>query len=71
MFCRSGLATAENKRIMNPVLCPSASTTCGYFSIPSLIDANEKTVIYECIDSSVFTSENDEGSRDVINSFLT
>jgi hypothetical protein len=63
MYCRNGLSTSKNQQ---PVLCPSASTTCGYFSIPLSTDsADNNTIIFECVDSSVFISEQEEENRNV------
>ncbi|KAI6184385.1 hypothetical protein M3Y97_00590400 [Aphelenchoides bicaudatus] len=68
MFCRSGFANKSSTS--TPVLCPSASTTCGYLAIPWDESSSDKTVIYECIDSSVFMGEEHEGTRDVYYSHL-
>lgn len=68
MYCRNGLSIANNQL---PVLCPSASTTCGYFSIPLTTNSEENnTVLFECVDSSVFISEQEEENRNVRLKFI-
>lgn len=61
LFCQSGLRQTNTSK---PVLCPSASTTCGYFAI-DITAGGQKTSIYECIDSSVFMSEYEDDNRNV------
>uniref|UniRef100_A0A914PPS4 Uncharacterized protein n=1 Tax=Panagrolaimus davidi TaxID=227884 RepID=A0A914PPS4_9BILA len=52
---------------MNPSLCPTSSTSCGYFSFPlseSKYNRNS-TEVYECVDSSILLSaEEDYDDRD-------
>uniref|UniRef100_A0AC34GN46 Uncharacterized protein n=1 Tax=Panagrolaimus sp. ES5 TaxID=591445 RepID=A0AC34GN46_9BILA len=65
LYCRNG--RSENLRSMNPSLCPTSSTSCGYFSFPqsqSKYNRNS-TEVYECVDSSILLSaEEDYDDRD-------
>jgi hypothetical protein len=58
--CRTG--RSHTSQSLTPVLCPSASTSCGYFEFPerNIDTATAVTGVYECIDSSVLMDERDE-----------
>ncbi|VDK76732.1 unnamed protein product [Gongylonema pulchrum] len=61
MYCRNGQSNVPETRILS--LCPSSTTSCGYFEFQTLSspgNADEPLAIYECVDSSVLMSDNDD-----------
>uniref|UniRef100_A0A0M3HRD3 Clip domain-containing protein n=1 Tax=Ascaris lumbricoides TaxID=6252 RepID=A0A0M3HRD3_ASCLU len=61
LYCRMGtLGTAES-RVTS--VCPVSSTSCGYFEFnpPSTINS---VGVYECVDSSVLVTENDDNEKE-------
>uniref|UniRef100_A0A0N4Z514 glucuronosyltransferase n=1 Tax=Parastrongyloides trichosuri TaxID=131310 RepID=A0A0N4Z514_PARTI len=55
--CKSGLQKGDGEVIKNKEICPSSSTSCGYFEIPM---KNENISIFECVDSSILSGEDDQ-----------
>ncbi|KHN86074.1 hypothetical protein Tcan_17837 [Toxocara canis] len=61
LYCRMGASGTIESR--DTALCPTASTSCGFFefetpTVPYPIG------VYECVDSSVFVTENDDNERE-------
>ncbi|KAE9551581.1 hypothetical protein FO519_005225 [Halicephalobus sp. NKZ332] len=57
LYCRNG--RADTLKSMYPSLCPTSSTSCGYFEfpIPEKSFHKNSTVIYECVDSSILLKD--------------
>ncbi|CAD5210379.1 unnamed protein product [Bursaphelenchus okinawaensis] len=59
LYCKSGkVESYPNMTKIRPSKCPTASTSCGYFELK--YPTNKTTGILDCVDSSVFISEQDE-----------
>uniref|UniRef100_A0A0R3RSZ0 Kringle domain-containing protein n=1 Tax=Elaeophora elaphi TaxID=1147741 RepID=A0A0R3RSZ0_9BILA len=61
LYCRNGKSNIPETRI--PTLCPSLSTTCGYFEFEKLSlpgNKEEPLAYYECIDSSILMPDNND-----------
>ncbi|KAI6226166.1 hypothetical protein M3Y99_01316200 [Aphelenchoides fujianensis] len=60
IYCRNGVANGSES--LGTGLCPSASTSCGFFQFATAKRPEETVGVYECVDSSIFLSEEREES---------
>ncbi|VDM12391.1 unnamed protein product, partial [Wuchereria bancrofti] len=64
LYCRNGQSHIPETRL--PSLCPSSSTSCGYFEFEKIFlpgNKEELLAFYECIDSSILISDNDDNDE--------
>ncbi|VDN94693.1 unnamed protein product [Brugia pahangi] len=64
LYCRNGQSHIPETRV--PSLCPSSSTSCGYFEFGKIFlpgDKEELLAFYECIDSSILITDNDDNDE--------
>uniref|UniRef100_A0A915PGL5 Uncharacterized protein n=1 Tax=Setaria digitata TaxID=48799 RepID=A0A915PGL5_9BILA len=64
LYCRNGQSYIPETRV--PTLCPTSSTSCGYFEFDKLSlpgGEEEQLGIYECIDSSILMPDNDDSEE--------
>ncbi|KAL3994119.1 hypothetical protein ACH3XW_20440 [Acanthocheilonema viteae] len=64
LYCRNGQSHIPETRV--PSLCPSSSTSCGYFEFEKILlteNREEPLGIYECIDSSILMPDNDDNDE--------
>ncbi|CAD5215085.1 unnamed protein product [Bursaphelenchus xylophilus] len=60
LYCRNGkIENYTDIPKLRPSKCPTASTSCGYFELRQQ-GGLRPTGIFDCVDSSVFVSEQDE-----------
>ncbi|KAI6178909.1 hypothetical protein M3Y98_00553000 [Aphelenchoides besseyi] len=60
LYCRNGRINETNT--LRPNLCPSASTSCGFFQFSVVNSTNQPIGAYECVDTSIFLNEEREES---------
>ncbi|OZC10033.1 hypothetical protein X798_02880, partial [Onchocerca flexuosa] len=64
LYCRTGQSQIPETRV--PSLCPSSSTSCGYFEFEKILlpgNKEESFAFYECIDSSILMLDNDDNDE--------
>lgn len=64
LYCRNGQSYIPGTRV--PSLCPSSSTSCGYFEFEKILlpgNVEEPLGIYECINSSILLVDNDDNDE--------
>lgn len=65
LYCRNGQSNIPETRILS--LCPTSTTSCGYFEFETLSspgNGDEPLGIYECVDSSILMSDNDDNEEE-------
>ncbi|KAI6227873.1 hypothetical protein M3Y95_00562600 [Aphelenchoides besseyi] len=60
LYCRNGRINETNT--LRPNLCPSASTSCGFFQFSVINSTTQPIGAYECVDTSIFLNEEREES---------
>ncbi|VDK85855.1 unnamed protein product [Litomosoides sigmodontis] len=64
LYCRNGQSHIPETRV--PSLCPSSSTSCGYFEFEKMLlpeIGDEQLGIYECVDPSILMPDNDDNDE--------
>ncbi|KAM3719867.1 ATP synthase subunit alpha, chloroplastic [Dirofilaria immitis] len=64
LYCRIGQSHIPETRV--PSLCPSSSTSCGYFEFEKILlpgNKEEPFAFYECVDSSILMLDNDDNDE--------
>ncbi|CAG9539755.1 unnamed protein product [Cercopithifilaria johnstoni] len=64
LYCRNGQSHIPETRV--PSLCPSSSTSCGYFEFGNILlsgNKDEPLGFYECINSSILMPDNNNDDK--------